>query len=266
MPLSSIAGGQKYPKFSPDGKKVGFVRDGNLFVVDLDTGFERQLTLDGNGDVLNGINKGFSEDGWLWSPDSKHIVYVQVDQSMIHSFPLVDYMPYYPKTHMIKYPKSGEQNWKFRIGALHIETEKTTWLNIDVDSDVYYPRLKWTRDPIQVAIERLNREQNRLELLFADVTTGEVNVVLTEIDPYWVRIDDDLTFLENSDRFIWTSQRSGYKHAYLYDYNGQICNQITSGEWEINAARASYAVLGINEEAGWIYFEGKKDGVIEQHT
>jgi len=265
-PLSGIAGGQMYPKFSLDCEKVGFVRDGNLFVVDLETGFERQLTFDGGSDILNGINKGFGEDGWLWSTDGKRIVYVQVDQSMIRSFPLVDYMSYYPKVHMIKYPKSGEQNWKLRIGTLHLETGQTTWLNIDTDTDVYYPRLKCTRDPFKVAVERLNREQNRLELLFADVTSGEVRVVLTETDPYWVRIDDDLTFLEDSDRFIWASQRSGYKHAYLYDYDGHMLNQITSGEWEINAARARYAVLGVNEEAGWMYFEGKKDGVIEQHV
>jgi dipeptidyl-peptidase-4 len=264
-PLSDVTDGEEHPKFSPDGGKVGFVRGGNLFVVDVETGSERQLTLDGGGDILNGVNRGFGDDGWLWSPDGGCILYVQVDQSMIRSFPLVDYMPHYPKVHMIKYPKSGEESWKLRIGALRLETGETTWLKMDTESDVYYPFLKFTRDPLRVAVIRLNREQNRLELLFTDVASGEAWMVLTETDPYFVNIYHDLRFLEDSDRFIWASQRSGYKHAYLYDYEGQMINQITTGDWEINAARTRYAVLGVDEEDGWMYFEGKRDGVIEQH-
>lgn len=264
-PLSGIEGAQKFAKFSPEGGRVGFVRGGNLFMVDLASGFESQLTFDGGGDVLNGVNRGFGEDGWRWSPDGERVVYVQVDQSMIRSIPIIDYMSTYPKIHMVKYPKSGEQNWKLRVGVLHLKTLETTWLDVGPDTDTYYPRLKWTRDPALVAVERLNREQNRLELLFADVKTGESRVVVTDADPCWVHVTDDLTFLKESDRFIWTSQRSGYKHAYLYGYDGQLERQVTSGDWEINAARSRYAVLGVDEEDGWLYFEGKKDGVTEQH-
>jgi len=265
-PLSGIAGGQKHAKLSPDGMKIGFIRGGNLFMVDRVSGTETQLTFDGNEDILNGLNKGFGEDGWRWSPDSKRIIFVHVDQTAVRAIPLIDYMTTYPKVHWIKYPKSGEINWKLRIAVLHIETGQTTWLKLGPETDVYFPRLKWTRNPSLVAVERLNRQQNKLELLFADVDTGESRVILTETDPYWVRIDDDLTFLKNSDRFIWTSQRSGYKHAYLYDYDGHLLNQITSGEWETNAARSRYAVLGVDEADGWLYFDGKKDGVVEQHV
>jgi dipeptidyl-peptidase-4 len=172
----------------------------------------------------------------------------------------------YPTIHKIKYPKSGDTNWKLRLCILNLETGQTTWLKLGPETDVYYPRFKWTRDPSVVAIERLNRDQNMLDLIFANVDTGDYQVVLTETDPFWVRVDDDLTFFKNSDHFIWTSQRSGYNHAYLYDYNGCLINQITNGNWEINAARSRYAILGVDESDDWLYFEGKQDGVIEQHV
>ena len=265
MPLSDIAGGQKHAKIAPDGTKIGFVRGGNLFMFDRSSGIESQLTFDGNEDILNGLNKGFGEDGWYWSPDSKRIVFVHVDQTAVRTVPLIDYMTTYPKVHRIKYPKSGETNWRLSIGVFHLETGQTTWLKLGPETDVYFPRLKWTRDPSLVAIERLNRQQNKLELLFANIDTGESKVILTETDPYWVRIDDDLTFLKDSDRFIWTSERSGYKHAYLYDYDGRQVNQITRGEWEMNAGRSTRSVLCVDEADGWMYFDGKRDGVTEQH-
>ena len=233
--------------------------------MDLESGIEVRLTFDGSEDILNGINKGFGEDGWCWSPDSKKILFIRVDQTLVKSIPLIDYLDPYPKIHWIKYPKSGDTNWKLRVGVLNLETGQTTWLKLGPETDVYFARFKWTRDLSVVAVERLNRQQNRLDLFFANVDTGDTRVVLTENDPFWVRIDDDLTFLKNSDHFIWTSQRSGHNHAYLYDYNGRLVNQITKGEWEINAARSRYAILGVDERDGWLYFEGKKDGVLEQH-
>jgi dipeptidyl-peptidase-4 len=264
-PLSSVSGSQKYAKLSPDGKKVCFVRDGNLFKIDLETEIESQLTYNEDENILNGLNKGFGEDGWCWSPDSKKILFVQVDQTLVDTIPLVDYMTFYPTIHKIKYPKSGETNWKLRLGIINLETDQTSWLKLGPEMDVYFPRFKWTRDPALVAIERLNRIQNNLDLIFVNVNTGDSRVVFTETDPFWVRIDDDLTFFKNSDHFIWTSQRSGYNHAYLYDYNGHLIHQITKGNWEINAARSRYAIIGLDESDGWLYFEGKKDGVIEQH-
>jgi dipeptidyl-peptidase-4 len=264
-PLSGIAGAQQHAKLSPDGRKICFIRDGNLFMVDLISGIETQLTFDGNKDILNGVNKGSEADGWHWSPDSKHIAFIRVDQTAVQAIPLLDYLTPYPKIHWVKYPKAGETNWKLRIGVLHLETGETTWLHLGPDTDVYFPNLKWTRKPDLVAVERLNRQQNKLELLFAKITTGESRVILTETDPCWVRTDEDLTFFKNTDSFIWTSQRSGYNHAYLYDYDGNLLNQITCGDWEMNAARARNAVLGVDEENGWLYFSGKKDGVVELH-
>jgi len=262
-PLSGIAGAQRDARLSPDDKRVGFHREGNLFMVDLESGIETQLTFDGNQDILNGINKGFESDGWVWSPDSKHIAFIRVDQSVVQSIPLVDYLSHYPEIHWVKYPKAGQNNWRLSVGVLHLESGQTTWLKVCSEVDLYFPHMIWTRRPDSIAVERLNRQQNKLELLFVDVITGESRIIFSESDPCWVRTHEDLTFLKNTDRFIWTSQRSGYNHAYLYDYDGNLLYQITSGEWEINAGRARKAILGVDEENGWIYFDGKRDGVVE---
>jgi dipeptidyl-peptidase-4 len=264
-PLSAKGGGQRHAKLSPDAARVGFVRNGNLFVVERESGAETQLTFDDGEDISNGINKGFGSDGWRWSPDGQRIAFLRADQRGVGSVPLIDYLTAYPKVDWTRYPKAGDSNWKLRVGVIHVETGRTTWLELGGDTDQYFPRMKWTRDPRLLAVERLNRRQNQLDLLFADVETGAARVILTETDPYWVRIDDDLTFFTTRDEFLWTSQRSGYKHAYLYDYGGRLLKQITAGEWEMSAARAPHAVLGIDEKDGWLYFLSNKDAIVEQH-
>ena len=133
------------------------------------------------------MNKGLGADGWRWSPDGKRILFVRVDQSAVGTVPLIDFLTPYPKVHRKKYPKAGDTNWKLRVGVLHLESGQTSWLQLGPDTDVYFPRLNWTRNPAVVAVQRLNRQQNKLELLFADVTTGASRAILTETDPYWVQ-------------------------------------------------------------------------------
>ena len=270
-PLSGIAGGQRYAKLSPDAAKVGFVRANNLFVVDR-TGVETQLTTDGTPDLINGQFDWVYEeefgvaDGWRWSPDGKRIAFWQLDQSAVRAYPLLDYLTPYPKVTWFKYPKAGERNSLVRIGVIDLDSRKTTWMDLGPETDIYIPSIQWTRRGDLLAIQRLNRLQNKLELLFGDVTTGSTRVVLTETDPCWVRVSDDLTFLRRSDRFVWTSQRTGYLHAYLYDYSGRLVAPLTQGDWEITSGRATESIAGVDEEGGWLYFTGKRDGPIEQQV
>jgi dipeptidyl-peptidase-4 len=244
-PLSGITGPQSNAKFSPDASKVGFVRFNNIFMVDLATGVETQLTTDGNDDIINGqfdwvYEEEFSiADGWRWSPDSKRIAFWRLDQTRISAFPLEDMMSLYPKILWLKYPKAGEQNALVQIGVLSLETptgvaSQTKWMDLGTETDIYIPRLQWTPDPRMLSIQRLNRLQNKLDLLFADVNSGGTRIVLSDKDPCWVDVQDDLTFLAKKEQFIWTSERSGYRHAYLYDYNGGLFYPLTSGEWEIS--------------------------------
>lgn len=265
-PLSGIVGPQRCAKFSPDGGKVGFVRFNNIFVVDLATGVETQLTTDGSGDIVNGQFDWVYEeefgiaDGWRWSPDGKKIAFWRLDQTRVNAFPLEDMMSLYPKIFWLKYPKAGEQNALVQIGVHSLENGQTQWMNLGEETDIYIPRLQWTPDPRILSIQRLNRLQNKIDLLFADVNSGGARIVLSDKDPCWVDVQDDLTFLAKKEQFIWTSERSGYRHAYLYDHNGRLVYPLTSGEWEITE------VKGMDETAGWLYFSGKKDSPIEENV
>jgi dipeptidyl-peptidase-4 len=265
-PLSGIAGPQSNAKFSPDAAKIGFVRSNNLFALDLNTGVETQLTTDGNNDIINGqfdwvYEEEFSiADGWRWSPDSKRIAFWRLDQTRLSAFPIENMMSLYPSVFWLKYPKAGEQNALVQIGVLSLETGQTKWMNLGEETDIYIPRIQWTPDPRILSIQRLNRLQNKLDLLFADVNSGATRVVLSDSDPCWVDVQDDLTFLARKEQFIWTSERSGFRHAYLYDYNGRLLYPITSGEWEISE------ISGFDETTGQLYFSGKKDSPIEENV
>jgi len=270
-PLSGISGAQSNAKFSPDATKIGFVRGNNLFVLDLSSGVETQLTTDGSDNTINGqfdwvYEEEFSiADGWRWSPDGRTIAFWRLDQTRISAFPIENMMSLYPSVFWLKYPKAGEPNALVQVGVITLETAANgaspiKWLDLGTQTDIYIPRIQWTPDPRILSIQRLNRLQNKLDLLFADVNSGATRVVLSDTDPCWVDVQDDLTFLKKKEQFIWTSERSGYRHAYLYDYNGRLLYPITSGEWEISA------LTGFDETAGLIYFSGKKDSPIEENV
>ncbi len=264
--LSGITGPQRNAKFSPDGSRVGFVRHNNLFVVDLASGVETQLTTDGSDDIINGQFDWVYEeefgiaDGWQWSPDGKKIAYWRLDQTRVQPFAMEDMMSLYPSVFWLKYPKAGEANALVQIGVLDLETRATKWMDLGEETDIYIPRIKWTPNSGLLSIQRLNRLQNKLDLMFADVQSGATRVVVKETDPCWVDVSDDLLFLKKKEQFIWTSERSGFLHAYLYDYNGRMLAQLTTGDWEISALQ------GFDEATGWLYFTGKREGAIEQHV
>jgi dipeptidyl-peptidase-4 len=265
-PLSGLAGMQRNAKFSPDGNKVGFVRHNNIFIVDLATGLESQHTFDGSDDIINGQFDWVYEeefgiaDGWLWSPDSKHIAFWRLDQSRETAFPIEYMMSKYPSVFWLKYPKAGETNAAVQIRVRDLDKRETQGIDLGEETDIYVPRIQWTPNPAVLSIQRLNRLQNKLDLMFADVQSGAAHVVLSEKDPCWVDVSDDLIFLQKKEQFIWTSERSGYLHAYLYDFNGRLLYPLTSGEWELSALH------GLDETTGWLYATGKKNGVVDQNV
>ena len=259
-------GGQAIIKFSPDGSKIGFVRSNNLFVMDVESGQETQLTFDGSADTLNGVFDWVYEeefaiiDGWQWSPDGKRIAFWRLDQSGEPSFPIVRYKSddANPQVEMTRYPKAGDRNASVKIGVVDLNTRQTTWLDLGTNEDIYIPRIQWTHNPEILSVQRLNRAHDTLELLLANVIDGSTKTILTETDSAWVEVEDNLTFLEKSDQFLWTSYRDGFTHIYLYNLDGTLVRQITKGNWEVTQ------LVGVNEKRKIVYFIATQASPLER--
>ena len=249
--IFSLQGGSSYlrnVKFSPDSKYVGYVYNSDIYIVDLNTEKTEQLTSDGNKNILNGIFDWVYEeefsliDAWQWSPDSKKIAFWRLDQTRVKEFYLDDEMGRYNVITPLKYPKVGEQNSIVKIGVYDLEKDKTGWMDIGSKTNIYIPRIYWTNTPNKLAIMRLNRHQNHLELLLCNSNTGQSHVIISDSNNTWVNVEHDILFLQRKNEIIWTSESSGFNHAYLYDYNGRLLNQITKGNWEVTSVEA------VNEE------------------
>lgn len=246
-------------KFSPDGLMIGYVRNSNIFVQNIQSGREIQLTTDGAEHVFNGkfdwvYEEEFSIiDGWQWSPDSKRIAYWQLDENRVPEFPIVDLAPLHNTVTRQRYPKAGDPNSIVRIGVVDLASKKTVWADIgappDSTQDTYVPRIQWTTSSNLLAVERLNRHQNQLDLTLVDASTGAATTVLTERDEAWLDVErDDLQFLKSGREFIWSSERDGYRHIYLFDMRGELVRQLTQGNWDIDR------IYGVDEKGGRIYF------------
>jgi dipeptidyl-peptidase-4 len=254
---------QKNVAFSPDGKMIGFVRANNLFVMDLATKKETQLTFDGAEHIINGqFDWVYQEEfaiisGWRWSPDSKRIAFWRLDENRVPEYTITEWDSLHLKLIHQRYPKAGDPNSIVKIGIADIASGKVVWADIGNDDNVYIPRIQWTKDNNTLAIEKLNRAQNELELLFADASTGSTKLILTETSGKWIDIRDDLTFLKNN-QFIWSSDRDGYLHFYLYDKNGNLVNQITKGQWQIDG------YYGVDEHSKMLYYSSTETSPLQR--
>ncbi len=255
-------------KVSPDGKWVGYVHNDNISIMNLASGDVRQLTSDAMAHVYNGrfgwvYEEEFSiVDGWQWSPDSKRIAFWQENESEVPEFTMTNWMPLYQELIPLRYPKPGEKNPVEKIGVIDLTDGSRRWMDIGAETDQYIPRIRWTRDAETLCIYRLNRLQNHLELLFADVTDGSTRVVVDDrSETGWISVDDGsyLHFLENSRRFLWASERDGWNHLYLYDYDGKLLRQVTKGEWEI------VDVLGVTPDESMVYFTATEASAIQRN-
>ena len=261
-PLSEN-GDQRLATFSPDATKVAFMRDNNLFIKDLKTNEEVQFTHDGEWNhVINGAPDwvyeeefGFAQ-GFYWSPDSKKIAYYRFDESDVKEFNMQMTEGLYMQDYKFKYPKAGEDNSIVEVFVYDLASGETKKMDTGKETDIYLPRIKWTQDPNVLAIQRLNRHQNHLEILAANATTGETTVFYDETNPYYIDVTDNWTFLEDGSRFLMTSEADGYNHIYLYLMDGTLVKQLTSGEWEVTN------VYGFDGKE--VYFQAAKNSSIER--
>ena len=255
-------GKQQEASFSPDGTKVAYVRENNLFTVDLTTWEEIQVTFDGKkNSVINGITDWVYEEefefakAFFWSPDSKKIAFYRFDESLVPEYSIPFYKDLYPSLYTYKYPKAGEKNSVVTIKIYEIASKNTSSVNIGEGKDQYIPRIKWTQDPNRLCVYRLNRHQNHLEYLLSDASTGETSLLLDLKDPKYIDIskNDDLTFLPGNKEFLISDDRSGYLHYYRYSMKGKLINKITEGNWEVSK------FYGYSEKSNRIYFQASKE-------
>ncbi len=255
----------RHAKLSPNGKMVGYVLDNNIYVQDLASGKIAQITNDGSETIINGqfdwvYEEEFGQsDGWRWSPDSKKIAFWRVDQSPEPTFSWCEFEGKYGKVRTIHYPKAGDPNALVKIGVHHLQKGVTVWMDIGKEKDIYIPRIAWLPDSRRLSIQRMNRLQNKLELLVANANNGIARVVLTEQDSCWIDVRNDLRFLKKSSEFIWTSERDGFRHIYLYSTAGKMERQLTKGSFEVTS------ILGVDEKGRRIFFTANKGNVLENH-
>ncbi len=257
------------PKFSPDGKWISFIRDSNLWVASAATGDAKALTTGGREELLKGqLDWLYPEEfdcstAYWWSPDSSKIAYYEMDERPVTRYPILDMSSPLGATVYTRFPQAGEANPVVHVGVVSVTGGDTKWMDAGADTDVYLPRVVWLADSRRVAIERINRAQNELDLLFADAATGASQKILADTDKYWLNVADDLYFFSDNQRFLWSSERSGFRHYYLYDLSGRQIDQLTSGDWTVTGNGGfgpggdSHAV--VDEARGYLYFLSNKD-------
>lgn len=254
------------------GNKVAYVLDNNLWYKDLVNGQVIQITKDGaTNAIINGATDWVYEEefgfdrGFQWSPDGQRIAYYRFDESQVPEFTYTDFKDgMYPIYNTFKYPKVGEKNSQVSIYVYDLkmnkEQEAVSVNENPTDRWHYIPRIQWTQDPAVLAITRMNRHQSELELLTVDTRKGTRTTLLSEASRYYIDVTDNLTFLKSGKEFIWSSERDGFNHLYLYSMGGKELQQLTSGPYEVTE------FYGVDEKNGAIYFQAAKRDAMQREV
>ena len=248
-------GPQLFASMSTKGSKVAFVRENNLFIKDLDAQTEKQITQDGEyNKIKNGwcdwvYEEEFSKaEAFEWNANGTKLAWIKFDESKVKEFEMPMYDGLYPSQYKFKYPKAGEANSIVTVHIYDLASQKITNVDIGTETDIYIPRINWTNDANILSVQRMNRLQNKLDLLFADALTGKTKTILTEQCDTYIDISDNLRFLANNNGFIWSSEQDGFNHLYHYDINGKLITQITKGNWDVIDFK------GIDEKAKKLFY------------
>ena len=271
--LKKLGGGAARPstlmfaKFSPDGQRVGYVRESNLFSESLADGSIVQLTQDGSRTIINGTFDWVYEeelddrDGWRWSPDGRSIAFWQLNADSVRDFDLINNTDsLYSFDTPVQYPKAGESNSAARIGIVPATGGGTRWLAIAGDARNHYlARMEWADNSREVVIQRLNRLQNTDEVLLGDAATGQVQTILTEQDSTWVDVVDEMAWLDEGKSFTWLSERDGWNHVYVVSRDGKTARLITPGAFDV------LGVAGLDTKGGYLYYIASPDNPAQRY-
>jgi dipeptidyl-peptidase-4 len=265
--LTKILEQVQEPTFSPDGKKIGYVKENNLYIFDIASNTNSQITTDGKKNaIINGITDWVYEEEFAfvrafdWSKDSKKLAYIRFDESQVAEFSMSIFgKNLYPKIETFKYPKAGEKNSIVSLHLYNVDTKATKKVDLSQYNDFYIPRIEWTNDANVLSAKILNRHQDNLDLLLVDGTTASTKVVLNEKDKAYIDFvdEDNLTFLKDNS-FIWTSEKDGFNHIYLYDKTGKLRNQVTKGNWDVTK------YYGFDEKTNTVFYQSVENGSINR--
>jgi len=261
-------GKQRNATLSPDGNKVAYVQDNNLFYKDLLSGRTTQITADGkNNEVINGVTDWVYEEEFgivrvfEWSPDSRRIAFLKSDESKVKEFTMPMYRnELYPEYITFKYPKAGEDNAVVTLHMYDLKKGKIRDIKLNSKPDMYIPRMKWTQDDNQLCVFQMNRHQNELDLFLVNAKNGKSKKLLSEKNKYYVDIHDNLTFLDNGKEFVWTSEQDGYNHIYLYDMKGKMKKQLTKGEYDVTN------FYGVDEDDERVYYQAAEKSPMQREV
>jgi dipeptidyl-peptidase 4 len=252
-------------KISPASNYVSYIRNHNLWLVGTADGKERAFTTGGSEKLHKGeLDWVYPEEleiftGYWWAPDSSAIAYLEMDEANVSQFSLLNFESYTGEAELQRYPVAGGTNPVVRVLVASLSGGEPRLMDTGSETDMYIPRVNWLPDSGRVAIQRLNRDQNKLDVLLADAATGKSSTLVTEQDKYWINVNDDLRFLKDGKRFLWSSERTGYRHLYLYGLDGKQIVQLTKGDWEVSH------VDGVDEAKGVVYFTSTEKSPTERH-
>lgn len=261
--LTATQSPERNAVLSKDGLRVAFVRDHDVFSIDLATGLEYELTSDGDEDKTNGLSDWVYDEelylstGLFFSPDGSKIAYLRFDETNVPKIPIVDFVPYRKEVEWQRYPKAGDPNPVVTLGVVASTKPGTTWVKMPEDVE-YVARVHWTPDSASVGAQVLNRRQNRNRVLLADPATGESRVVIDEKAPHWLEAKDGIRFLADG-RILWSSERDGFEHLYVMNADGTVANAVTRGPWNVEKLHA------FDEERGLVYFTAGEKSPLETH-
>ena len=263
--LTRTSAAEHDPKLSPDGKTVAFRRDWDLYTLDVASKRETRLTKGGSDTLRNGgLDWVYPEEldlgtAYWWSPDSKSIVYLQFDLSPEPLYPHEDLRgprAIYEPQH---YPQAGENNPDVRVGVVSAHGGSTRWMDVrGTHDDALIARVGWTPDSKNVYLVRINRVQNQLDLFLAYAGSGKASRILEETDKYWVNVPEDPVFLNGRPQFLWSSERSGFRHLYLWSIDGEELRQLTQGPWEVTG------IAGVDENTDRVYYTSSETSPLER--
>lgn len=266
--LTETAADEIDAKVSPKGSFVSFVRDQNLFVVNLETGAEQAITTDGKDLITWGAAEFIAQEeldrdtGYWWSPDERYIALQRTDESPVDVIPRLDITGGGASVAQQRYPRAGRPNAVVELYVQDVQSGQRVKVDLGADTDIYLGRVNWAADGSVAYVQRLSRDQKRLDLLSVDPATGASRVIASQTSPAWVNVTHDFKALKDGN-FIWSSEESGWRHLYLYNKDGRQLRAITRGDYPVKS------LDGVNQDTGEVFFtasmrEGKEYPIEQQ--